>query len=179
MVGTIVPADAPARGNTSTMVVTSRIETTLTDASAGASVGPGATGSAPGGGDAGELLTAVADPSRLAILRILTAGPRCVCNLQTEVAIAANLLSYHLKVLRDIGLIHGVRRGRWIDYHLAADAGSRLHAALPLPCPTGPGDGVGDRAATSGRCCTDAAAPAGTPVADPDTAGASEAGAGS
>lgn len=90
-----------------------------------------------------EVLAAVADPSRLAILRILAEGSRCVCNLQTEVAIPANLLSYHLRVLRELGLIHGVRRGRWIDYHLAGDVAVRLHAALPVPCPV---DGLASRA---------------------------------
>ncbi|MDQ1288982.1 MAG: ArsR family transcriptional regulator, arsenate/arsenite/antimonite-responsive transcriptional [Actinomycetota bacterium] len=96
------------------------------------------TGTPPGGagadGDA-ALLGVVADPSRLTILRILAEGPRCVCEVQAGLAIPANLLSYHLKVLREAGLIVGVRRGRWIDYHLAGDAAVRLHTALPLPCP--------------------------------------------
>jgi ArsR family transcriptional regulator len=42
------------------------------------------------------------------------------------------VLSYHLKVLRDAGLITSARRGRWIDYTLAPDAGARLAAALPV-----------------------------------------------
>jgi hypothetical protein len=50
--------------------------------------------------------------------------------------IAANLLSHHLKVLRETGLVTTSRRGRWIDYALAGDALARLHAALPgLPTP--------------------------------------------
>ena len=32
------------------------------------------------------------------------------------------LLSHHLKVLREAGLISGTRRGRWIDYALVGDA---------------------------------------------------------
>jgi len=54
-----------------------------------------------------------------------------VCKLQDHVPIAANLLSYHLKVLRDAGLVTTSRRGRWIDYALAEDAQDRLRAALP------------------------------------------------
>jgi ArsR family transcriptional regulator, arsenate/arsenite/antimonite-responsive transcriptional repressor len=83
------------------------------------------------------LLQVVADPIRWALLRQLAQGPACGCNLQEHVPIAANLLSYHLKVLREAGLVTSSRRGRWIDYTLVDDALGRLHAALPgLPVPT-------------------------------------------
>jgi len=68
------------------------------------------------------LLAVVADPVRLAVLQTLTGGTTCVCELQTRVPIAANLLSYHLKVLRDTGLISAARRGRWVDYSLVDGA---------------------------------------------------------
>ena len=82
---------------------------------------------------AATLLAAVADPIRLQLLNLLVGQTRCVCDLQPEPAIPANLLSYHLKVLREAGLIEGARRGRWIDYSLADGALERLHAALPDP----------------------------------------------
>ena len=77
------------------------------------------------------LLTAVADPVRWAILRRLEGGEACVCDLRTEVAVAPNLLSYHLRVLRQTGLVTSTRRGRWIDYRLADSAADHLEAALP------------------------------------------------
>ncbi|MFC0644155.1 ArsR/SmtB family transcription factor [Cellulomonas phragmiteti] len=77
------------------------------------------------------LLQAVADPVRWAVLDVLARGERCVCDLQEHVPVPANLLSYHLKVLRDAGLVDTSRRGRWIDYRLADDARSRLTDALP------------------------------------------------
>ena len=77
------------------------------------------------------LLSAVADPVRWTVLHRLAKEPACVCNLQEHVPIAANLLSYHLKVLRDAGLVTTSRRGRWIDYALADDALERLRGALP------------------------------------------------
>ena len=81
-----------------------------------------------------ELLAVIADPLRLTVIhRLAREGTRCVCDLQPEPAIPANLLSYHLKVLREAGLIQGARRGRWIDYSLADGALERLHAALPDP----------------------------------------------
>ena len=78
-----------------------------------------------------SLLQAVADPIRWTVLTALAQEARCVCKLQEQVPIAANLLSYHLKVLREAGLVTSSRRGRWIDYALAPDAMDRMRAALP------------------------------------------------
>lgn len=77
------------------------------------------------------LLVAVADPIRWAVLEALSANQRCVCDLQERVPVPGNLLSYHLKVLREAGLITSTRRGRWVDYALAEDAHERMMAALP------------------------------------------------
>ena len=79
------------------------------------------------------LLSAVADPVRWTVVRHLARhGTSCVCDLQERVPVAANLLSYHLKVLRDAGLVTTARRGRWIDYTLSTDAADRLADALPV-----------------------------------------------
>ena len=78
-----------------------------------------------------SLLQAMADPVRLTVLATLAEAPRCVCSLQEQVPIQGNLLSYHLKVLRDAGLVTTSRRGRWIDYALADDARKRMASALP------------------------------------------------
>jgi ArsR family transcriptional regulator len=78
-----------------------------------------------------SLLEAVADPVRWSVLSHLSSTPCCVCEIQRQVAIAPSLLSYHLKVLREVGLVVATRRGRWIDYALATDAHDRLVVALP------------------------------------------------
>ena len=77
------------------------------------------------------VLQAVAEPVRWAVLTMLVESPRCVCKIQEQIPIAGNLLSYHLKVLREAGLVTTSRRGRWIDYALAHDATERMRAALP------------------------------------------------
>lgn len=77
------------------------------------------------------LLQVAADPVRWLVLTALADGPRCVCRLQPDVGVAPSLLSYHLRVLREAGLITAARRGRWIDYALADDAADRMRAALP------------------------------------------------
>ncbi len=82
--------------------------------------------------EAVALLTAAADPVRWRLLSELSAqGKRCVCDLQPVGGVAPNVLSYHLKVLRDAGLVSATRRGRWMDYELSPDALDRLHAAVP------------------------------------------------
>lgn len=78
------------------------------------------------------LLAAASDPVRWTVLRQLATGRQCVCILQGAVDVAPNLLSYHLKVLRDAGLVTASRRGRWVDYELAADAWDQLATALPV-----------------------------------------------
>jgi len=79
-----------------------------------------------------DLLAVVAEPVRWRLLAELAgAGTRCVCDLQPVGGVAANVLSYHLKVLRESGLVTAAKRGRWVDYTLAADANERLRRALP------------------------------------------------
>jgi ArsR family transcriptional regulator len=77
------------------------------------------------------VLQAVADPVRWSVLAMLAEAPRCVCKIQEQIPIAGNLLSYHLKVLREAGLVTTSRRGRWVDYALAHDAPERMREALP------------------------------------------------
>lgn len=81
--------------------------------------------------EAASLLSAAADPNRMTILKILAEGTACVCTIQQHVPVAPNLLSYHLKVLRDAGLIVGRRRARWMDYELVEGALDRLRDAIP------------------------------------------------
>jgi ArsR family transcriptional regulator len=83
-------------------------------------------------------LAALADPVRLRIVRVLGEGERCVCDLHERVPVAANLLSYHLRVLREAGLVAATRRGRWVDYRLDGDGFAALWAqasaaSIPLP----------------------------------------------
>ena len=85
----------------------------------------------PGSDSEVALLQAVADPIRWAVLEALSDDQRCVCDLQERVPVPGNLLSYHLKVLREAGLVTATRRGRWIDYALAVDAQDRMRSALP------------------------------------------------
>ena len=82
--------------------------------------------------EAVALLAVAADPVRWRLLsELAAAGTRCVCDLQPVGGVAPNVLSYHLKVLRQAGLVTSAKRGRWVDYTIADDAHARIAAALP------------------------------------------------
>lgn len=75
---------------------------------------------------------ALADPIRLAVLERLEDGAEhCVCELLRDSGVAANLLSYHLAVLRRAGLVATRRRGRWVDYRLVPEVLAELRRAVP------------------------------------------------
>ena len=68
------------------------------------------------------LLRALADPIRLQLVEALARGERCVCELTAELALAQSKLSFHLKVLRQAGLISSRQQGRWMYYRLDPNA---------------------------------------------------------
>ncbi len=77
-----------------------------------------------------EQFKALGDPVRWAIVSELRGGQRCACDLAVVADVSPPLLSHHLKVLREAGLITGTKRGRWIDYTLSVDAMTELMAVL-------------------------------------------------
>ncbi|MFQ5425172.1 MAG: ArsR/SmtB family transcription factor [Phycisphaerae bacterium] len=78
------------------------------------------------------LLKVLADETRLAVLRQLMKGPRHVGAINARLRIEPTLLSHHLKVLRDAGLVVTQRDGKAVLYSLApgvetADAGKAIN----------------------------------------------------
>lgn len=61
---------------------------------------------------------ALSDDTRLNIIEMLQRGECCVCELQDVVGAAQSRLSFHLKVLREAGLVSDRRQGRWNFYSL-------------------------------------------------------------
>jgi len=66
-----------------------------------------------------ERLKLLADPTRLAIMRLLTGGPMLVKEINAALDLEQNLLSFHLRVLREGGLVTAERRGKGVAYRLA------------------------------------------------------------
>jgi ArsR family transcriptional regulator len=65
---------------------------------------------------------ALSDPHRLRILDRLRGGERCVCELTDVLDAGQSLLSFHLKTLKDAGLVTDRRAGRWSHYALNGEA---------------------------------------------------------
>ncbi len=71
---------------------------------------------------AATLFHALSDETRLEILDRLRNGEQCVCDLTDVLKAAQSRLSFHLKVLKEAGLIRDRPEGRWMYYALTEDA---------------------------------------------------------
>ena len=85
-----------------------------------------------------RLFHALSDETRLSILKRLRHGERCVCELTDVLEAAQSRLSFHLRVLKEAGLVTDRREGRWMYYTLnteaLADVADLAHTlAIPLP----------------------------------------------
>lgn len=94
-----------------------------------------------------ELCHALSDPTRLHIMHLLRQGRRCVCDLTETMDAAQSRLSFHLKTLRDAGLVSDRREGRWVYYESRRDALEEVTAALAALKPLGDAESGGD-------CCS-------------------------
>ena len=83
------------------------------------------------------LFKAVADPVRLRLLSLIAChdgGESCVCDLLDAFDMTPPSISYHLKILREAGLISSERRGTWVYYRVNPDVMTRMSAVLvPQP----------------------------------------------
>jgi len=79
---------------------------------------------------AAQAFHALSDETRLAVLEMLQQGERCVCELQDELDAAQSRLSFHLRVLKDAGLVIDRRDGRWVHYSLNAATFAEVEDAL-------------------------------------------------
>lgn len=77
-----------------------------------------------------QLLKALADPIRLQVIEALGGGERCVCELTEALGLAQSKLSFHLKVLKEAGLLVDRQSGRWVYYQLQPEALEQLRGWL-------------------------------------------------
>lgn len=96
-----------------------------------------------------ERLQALAEETRLDIVRRLSGGERCVCELQDELDAGQSRLSFHLRKLKEAGIVSDRRDGRWVYYALVPEALEELRSFLGDVTP-------GEEWRTEsggGRCC--------------------------
>ncbi len=76
------------------------------------------------------LFRVLSEPNRLRILYLLMQRETCVCELLPEVGISQPLLSHHLSVLSEAGLIRPRRQAQRIFYSVVPEALGRLKELL-------------------------------------------------
>jgi ArsR family transcriptional regulator len=77
-----------------------------------------------------EQLKALADENRLAIVRLLAGGERCLCEVSSALHMSSALASHHVKRLAEAGLVETRRQGLWLHCSLASGAFTELGAEL-------------------------------------------------
>lgn len=83
--------------------------------------------------EAAGILKALADPNRLRIFDLLMRGDSCNCELKEKLGLPPNLLSHHLRVLRQAGLVRSRRDAmdaRWVYYAVNKEVVAEWHAWL-------------------------------------------------
>jgi len=106
------------------------------------------TAATPRHATAARWFHALSDQTRLEIVELLSHGERCVCELQGVLDAAQSRLSFHLKTLKDSGLVTDRREGRWVYYALNREALDRIGAFADAVKP-------GKHAGSCNRACCD------------------------
>jgi len=88
-----------------------------------------------------RMFHALSDETRLRIVNRLRKGEHCVCDLTDALDAAQSRLSFHLRTLKDAGLVVDRKEGRWSYYRLRPEVLSRIEAVL------------GDMTEDAVRCC--------------------------
>jgi len=78
---------------------------------------------------------ALSDETRLALIVLLRGGERCVCELTSALDSAQSRLSFHLRTLKDAGLVQDRKEGRWVYYSLVPESLDGLEGALAALSP--------------------------------------------
>ncbi|MDP9070241.1 MAG: metalloregulator ArsR/SmtB family transcription factor [Actinomycetota bacterium] len=69
-----------------------------------------------------EALRALGEPLRWRIVELLADEELCVCHIVEELGVAQPLVSHHLRILRDAGLVDSDRYRYWTYYRLRPEA---------------------------------------------------------
>ena len=80
-----------------------------------------------------RVLKALADPSRLSIFNMLMEGVQCNCEIAERLGFSLSLISHHLRVLHEAGLVQSERDAqdaRWIYHSVDQNKLARLDRAM-------------------------------------------------
>src|SRR3990172_4153625 len=80
---------------------------------------------------------ALSDVTRLRVVDLLRGGERCVCDLTGALGAGQSRLSFHLRILKEAGVVLDRKQGRWVYYRLNPDQVDRLAGAPHASCAPG------------------------------------------
>lgn len=93
---------------------------------------------------------ALSDETRLQIVEMLAGGECCVCDLQTSVGAYQSRLSFHLRKLKEAGVVTDRKEGRWVYYSLNPEVFEAMSEYLEAVRSEAPRGGC---CGSSGPCC--------------------------
>ncbi len=68
--------------------------------------------------DVVSIFKALSEPLRVEVIELLRERELCVCDLCERLNVTQSKLSFHLKTLRQAGIVRSRQQGRWIYYRL-------------------------------------------------------------
>ena len=85
-----------------------------------------------------KILKALGEPRRYQLLQLMSCRSYCVRALAVKSGLSESAVSQHLKILREAGLVHGIKKGYYTHYRLDKDAliCSHIWRNSPLPFTT-------------------------------------------
>ena len=72
------------------------------------------------------IMESLSDPIRINILELMMDGEICVCDIVNVTGLSQSKISYHIKILKDSGLISDRQEGRWVYYKLDLEVLSEI-----------------------------------------------------
>jgi len=74
-----------------------------------------------------KFVSVLLEPQRIKIIRLLRSGELCVCEIERSLGIPQNLVSHHLRVLREAGLVTARKEGQFVHYSRVEE---RIHQLM-------------------------------------------------
>ena len=69
-----------------------------------------------------KVFKAVADATRLKILKLLSGGELCICEIMLALKRPQSSISHNLSILEDAGLVKERKEGKWCRYRISSQA---------------------------------------------------------
>jgi ArsR family transcriptional regulator len=77
-----------------------------------------------------KVFKALSSESRLKIVRLLKEHPQCVNVIAKRLGMTQSAVSQHLRILKEAGLIRGLKRGNWMHYEMPIGSLDKFGGAL-------------------------------------------------